>query len=399
MNVKLIGVMVAACFFLLGSCSSDKEEIKVQKDHESKAAQPVPALPVEVITVTLDHVPIWIEYTGKTVASQRVEVRARVSGKLEKVLFQEGDVVQKGQHLFVIEKATYEAAVDQAKAKLESDRASLSLAKADVERYKPLVSEGLAPRVTLEQNEARVAELNAAIKADLAALQDSQLILSYTDVNAPISGRISRKNIDVGNLVGFNEKTLLTTIVADDPMHAYFSPNEEQYQIVEQYKSKDKLDARVTVPSNKKNLLKRSPFRGFVDFKDNRVDSMTGTISMRATVPNPERKLLEGTFVYVDLFVTDKPTLLMINPAVIQEDQRGSFVYIVDENSKAKRVDIKRGFETRHYAMITDGLEGGEKIINNGLAKIRPGTKVTTSDVTDTKGVMAILQENELIIE
>jgi len=383
--------LLAGCFILTG-CSEDK------KNQQTERTAP-PPIPVNVVTTAIENVPIWIEYTGKTEASQRVEVRARVAGKLEEILFNEGDQVEKGQKLFVIEKSSYEAAVAQAKARKEADQASLKLAVADVERYRPLVAEGLAPRVTIEQNEARVAELKAAIKSDQAAVDDALLNLSYTDVFSPISGKISRKNIDVGNIVGFGEKTLLTTVIADDPMHAYFSPNEEQYQLVERFKSKDKLDARVTVPNNYKKLLDRGVFTGVVDFNDNQADPMTGTITMRATVENPNSQLFEGTFVYVEVFVTDKAEFLMLTPAVIQDDQRGSYVYVVDDNNSAKRVNIKRGFETRHYAVVAEGLEGGERIITSGLAKIRPGTKVEPTDVTDTESVMAVMKKNEMIPE
>ena len=388
---RTMALVVAGCFLFSG-CSEDKKKQQVERPAP-------PPIPVNVVTAAIENVPIWIEYTGKTEASQRVEVRARVAGKLEEILFNEGDQVEKGQKLFVIEKSSYEAAVVQARAKKEADEASLKLAIADVERYKPLVAEGLAPRVTLEQNEARVAELKAAIKSDQASVDDALLNLSYTDVVSPISGKISRKYIDVGNLVGFGEKTLLTTVIADDPMHAYFSPNEEQYQLVEQYKSKDKLDARVTVPNSYKKLLDRGVFTGVVDFNDNQADPMTGTITMRATVANPNKQLFEGTFVYVEVFVTDKAEFLMVTPAVIQDDQRGSYVYVVDENNTAQRVNIKRGLETRHYAVVAEGLEGGERIITSGLAKIRPGSKVDPTDVTATESVMAVMQKNEMIPE
>lgn len=379
-------------FFILSGCSEEKKKQPTERPAP-------PPIPVNVVTAAKENVPIWIEYTGKTEASQRVEVRARVSGKLEEILFNEGDQVDKGQKLFVIEKSSYKAAVTQARAKKESDEASLTLAMADVERYRPLVAEGLAPRVTLEQNEARAAELRAAIKADQAAVDDALLNLSYTDVESPISGKISRKQIDVGNIVGFSEKTLLTTVIADDPMHAYFSPNEEQYQLVQRYKSKDEMDARVTVPNSYKKLLDRGVFTGVVDFNDNQADPMTGTITMRATVANPNSQLFEGTFVYVEVFVTDQAEFLMLRPAVIQDDQRGSYVYVVDGNDSARRVDIKRGFETRHYAVVAKGLEGGERVITSGLAKIRPGTKVTPTDVTATDSVMAVMQKNEMVLE
>jgi len=388
-------IFITILLFFIG-CSSEPEKKLPEKQQKLAAA---PALPVEVVIVKKEKVPVWLEYTGKTEASKRIEVRARVSGTLEEVLFKEGEYIEKGQKLFTVEKASYEAAVTQTQAKLEGDQASMKLALADEERYKPLVAEGLAPRITLEQYQVRVMELTAMIKADQAAVKNAELNLSYTDILAPISGRISRINIDVGNIVGYAEKTLLTTMVADDPMYAYFNPNEEQYQLVRQYKSKEVLDARVTVPNKYEKLLDRKPFRGVVDFNDNRVDKMTGTITMRAKIANPEHNLLEGTFVYVNLFVTDQAEFLMVNPGVVQEDQQDSFVYVVDENGLAKRVNIVRGFETRNYMAVTKGLEGGEKVIWSGLAKIRPGVKITPTDVTETKGIIAVLKEQDMIPE
>lgn len=384
--------LLAGCLGILG-CKDDSQKA------EPVSQGPPPKIPVEIVRVSVEQVPVWLEYTGKTEASKRVEVRARVAGRLDEALFTEGDTVTEGEKLFGIEKDTYQAALSQAKAKLESTRASLKLAQADVDRYKPLVAEGLAPRVTLEQNEARVAELEAAIKADLARIDDAELNLSYTDVVAPISGKISKSFVDVGNIVGYGEKTLLTTIIADDPMYAYFSPGEEAFQIIQKFRSREVLDAVVRVPVRREGLLNRGGFRGVVDFKDNRVERMTGTITMRATVANPDRELLEGTFVYVEMFVTDQPEFIMVSPSVIQEDQRGSFLYVVDEASKVKRVDIERGFDSRYYTSVTKGLQGGERVIISNLARLRPEVLVEPRDVTDEKGVMATLKEKNLLSE
>ncbi len=396
MRNKLISLVLLFLFFITAGCSNDQDKIQSEKKEKKPETPP---LPVEVIVVQKEKVPIWIEYTGKTKASQEVEVRARVAGRLEAAFFNEGNYVEKGKKLFSIEKTTYEAAVSGAKARLEGDQASMKMARADVDRYKPLVAEGLAPRVTLEQHRVRVMELAAAIKADRAALREAELNLQYTDVIAPISGRIGRINIDVGNIVGYGDKTLLTTIIADDPMYAYFSPNEEQFQLVKQYRSRAVLDARVTVPDSFRKMLDRKPLKGVVDFNDNRVDGMTGTITMRAKVDNPDHNLMEGTFVYVDLFVTDQAEFIMIPPGIVLDDQRGSFVYTVDDKGTAKRVDISRGLETRNYLAVTDGLKGGEKVILSGLAKIRPGLRVDPTDVTESGGVIAILRKQGMIPE
>lgn len=351
---------------------------------------------VEAITVQKEQIPIWLEYTGKTEATQRIEVRARVSGILEQVLFKDGDFVEKNQKLFVIEKTSYQAAVDQAMAKLEHDKATLKLAITDVNRYRPLVAKDLAPRATLDQYIAKADELRALIKSDQASIREAELNLSYTDVLAPASGRIGRRQVDVGNIVGYGDRTLLTTIIFDDPMYAYFNPSEEEFQIMRQHKSVDVMPAKVRVPDNRGNLVKREPYQGEVDFGDNRVDRMTGTITMRAVVANSKHDLLEGTFVYVDVFVTDKAKFIMVPPGIVMEDQQGSFIYTVSADNKAERVNIKRGFEGRLYLQVTEGLEDGAKVIISGLQNLSRGRAVTATEVTDKKGVQAIMKDEKM---
>ncbi|WP_136798618.1 efflux RND transporter periplasmic adaptor subunit [Desulfosediminicola ganghwensis] len=367
------------------------------EEQQQAPPQEPPPLPVEAITVQDEQLPIWIEYAGKTEATKRVEVRARVAGRLEEALFAEGDYVEEGDVLFTIEKDTYEAALDSAKARLEQNKASLALARRDVARYQPLVAEELAPRATLDQYEARVAELEATLKSDQAAIREAELSLSYTDVLAPISGRVSRRFVDIGNIVGYGDQTVLTTIVSDDPMYVYFNPTEQQFQMMRQYKSQDNMEARVNVPGNTGGMLERGQLEGLVDFTDNRVDRTTGTITMRASVANPDHSVLEGTFVYIEVMVTDQVSFLVVPPAAVHEDQRSSFLYIVGEESRIKRVDVRKGYESRHYTIITEGLQGGEQVIVSGFAKLQPNRKVEVTDATDTKGIQAYLKEQNML--
>jgi RND family efflux transporter MFP subunit len=386
---KLFPLFIVASLFI-GGCSEEKKEAAPE-------VKEVPPLPVETVTVNKERVPIWLRYTGKTEATKRVEVRARVAGRLDQVLFQEGDYIEKGSTLFVIEKDKYQAELDQARARRERDLATLDLARKDVERYKPLVAEDLAPRVTLEQYEARVAELLATIKAAEGAIRDAELNLSYTDVVAPISGRASRTQVDVGNIVGYNDQTVLTTIVSDDPMFAYFNPTESQFQVMREYKSQDQMDAQVTIPGNIEGLLERANLKGKVSFTDNRIDRNTGTIIMRAEVANPDHTILEGTFVYVEVMVTDQAAFMMVPPVAVQEDQQGSFVFVVGEDQTAKRVDIKTGYESRHYLVVVDGLKGGEQVLISGFARLQSGVKLAPTDVTGTKGVLAELEKEGML--
>ncbi len=390
MKRKKFNILLSILLLLtFSACSEDK----------STAPPPEPPpLNVETITVKEEPIPIWLEYTGKTEASKRIEVRARVAAILEKVLFTEGSWVEKGQKLFEIEKDSFREALQQAKSKRNRDLATLGLAIADVKRYEPLVAEGLAPRATLEQYQARRNEFIAVVEGDKAAIRTAELDLSYTDVIAPISGRISRLHVDVGNIVGFSEKTLLTTIVSDDPMYAYFNPTEQDFQIMRKYGSGEAFQALVRIPG-KHAYLQRDLLKGHINFRDNRVNSMTGTITMRATVDNPDHDLLEGMFVYVEAFVSDQYPFMVVPPQVVLEDQRGSFVYVVDENSTAKRIDVERGYESRYSLQIENGLNDGDKVIVSAIPKLRPDMKVAATDVTADKGVLAVMKKRQMAKE
>ena len=385
-TLKYFNLLVILSLFLLSACS---EEQKVQ------VKKVLPPLSVNTIIVKKEAVPIWKQYTGMTKASSDQDVRARVSGVLEAIYFKDGEYVKKGDKLFKIQQDEYSAALDAAKAKKRQDEASLSLAIADVNRYRPLVDEGLAPRATLEQYQAQQAGLKAAIAGDEAEISRAKLQLSYTIIKAPISGRASARHVDIGNLVGQGDATLLTTIVSINPIYAYFSPSQNDVRLFQKYRNKEKPDAFITIPGS----LKEIRLNGYVDFSNNTVDSLTSTITMRATIKNKRGKVLPGTFVYVNLFINDKYKFLMIPPEVIFNDQLGSYVYIVDKNSTIKRVDITTDYSSKYYVSIHDGLKDGDKLIVSALVKLKPGRKVIATDVTKIEGIRAILEQNNLIPE
>ena len=381
---KLLTTFLTFSLLLFTACSNDKPQ---------QARKAPPPLQVKTITVKKEAVPIWKQYTAMTKASSDQDVRARVSGILEKIYFKDGQAVVKGQKLFKIEQAEYIAALNTAKAKKRQDEASLSLATADVNRYKPLVEEGLAPRATLEQYQAQKAGLKAAISGDIAQINSAKLQLSYTIIKAPISGNVSARHVDVGNLVGQGESTLLTTIVKTDPIYAYFSPSNKDVRMFQKYRNKEKPTAFIEVAGARDQIR----LDGYVDFANNTVDPLTSTITMRATIDNKEGKVLPGTFVYINLFINDKYKFLMIPPEVILHDQLGSYVYIVDTNSTVKRVDITTGYTSKYYVGIKTGLKDGDKLIVSALIKLKPGRKVIANDVTKEQGIKAVLKNNNLI--
>ena len=368
---------------LLVACSNEKP-IQVKKE--------IPPLPVNIIIMKKEAVPIWKQYTGMTKASSEQDVKARVSGILEEIYFKDGEYVTKGQKLFKIQQSEYLAILNAAKAQKQQHQASLALATADVNRYAPLVKEGLAPRATLEQYQAQRASLKAAIAGDRAKIQSARLQLGYTIITAPISGRVSARRIDIGNLVGHGESTLLTTIMSIDPIYAYFSPSQDDVRLFHRYRNKEKPDVFIEV----KGSIEDIRLNGFVDFANNEVDHLTSTITMRATLENNDSKVLPGTFVYVNLFINDKYEFIMIPPEIIFSDQLGKFVYIVDENSKAKRVDIKTGYSTKYYVSVEEGLKDGDRVIASALVKLKQGRVLTPKDTTSTLGIQAILKNNYL---
>lgn len=388
MTRKTTSILMLGVILLLTGCGDTKQQ--------PKAAE-APPLPVEVVTVKNQNIPIWMQYTGKTQASSSQEVRARVTGILEKIYFKDGDYVKKGQKLFQIEQDDYIAALDAAKAKKRRDLAALKLAEADVNRYKPLVKDGLAPRVTLEQYEAQVESFKADIISDDASIRQAKLELSYTIVKAPIHGQASRRLVDVGNLVGKSEATLLTTINNTNPLYAYFSPSEEDFQKIRKFRDQNVLPAYITV-NYQTEMLQNMSKLGYVDFSDNTVDPSTSTISMRAEIPNEDNSAFPGTFVNVNIFVTQRFKLVGVPPEVIFEDQRGKFVFVVGEKSTAHKKYIEPVFESRFFTLLKKGsLADGDKVIVSALLRLKEGVVVKPTDVTNTKGIDAVINENNLV--
>lgn len=383
-QTKLFHTLLLSSVLFFNACSEEKPP---------QVRQELPALQVNTIIVKKEAVPIWKQYTGTTKASSEQEVRARISGTLQEIYFKDGEKVKKGQKLFKIDQSEYVAALNATKAQKQQNIASLKLANADVARYAPLVKEGLAPRATLEQYQAQQAGLKAAIAGDNANIRKAQIQMGYTIISAPVDGVVSARQVDVGNLVGQGEATLLTKIVKTDPLYAYFSPSQNDVRLFQKYRNKDKPDAFIEV----QGAMEEIRLNGFVDFSNNVVDSLTSTISMRATIDNNESKVLPGTFVYVNIFINDKYKFLMIPPEVIFADQLGQYVYTVDKDSKAKRVNIKTEYSTKYYVSVSEGLKDGDQLIVSALVKVKNDRKLAPKDMTKEQGINAILEKNNLI--
>lgn len=343
------------------------------RNKESKSPPPT----VTVAKVIKDTIPLYLDYVGNTQSVRSVDISARVEGFLVERAFKDGADVKKGDLLFVIDPRQYQAELDRAIAQLEEDEAALKYAREQVKRYKPLVEKDYITQDQFDQYVTAVNEAEAAVEADKAAIKLAQLNLSYCRMSAPFDGRIGQRLVDVGNVVGstqgFGATTALATIVQLDPIYAYFSPSELELPKIMKQNKENGLEVSVVLSDGSTH-----PHKGKVDFVNNTVDPATGTIVLRAVIPNPERTLLPGQYAEVRLLLGTKSDALLVPEQSIQEDQGGPFVYIVGKNNTVGSRDVVPGERYRGMIEIEKGVTLGEQVIIEGLQKVKPGTLVKT---------------------
>jgi len=379
--ILLLGMIVSASFlFLASGCKSKNEQQK----------RP-PAL--KVMTIKGTRVPLSIDMVGQAEGIPTVEIRARVEGYLENWSFREGSIVQKGQVLFIIEKAEYVNNVDYAVADLANKEASWEYAKLNVARLKPLVSTN-----AISQNDYDVAvtgekQAKAAFASGKADLQQARLNLSYTTITSPITGYIGSVQVRPGNLVGRSESTLLATVSAVDPIYINFQMNEISYLSImrwvlenkDQRKNRQVLKDDKTIPvyltlSDKR--IYSDP--GTIDFIGRDIDPATGTIALRAEFPNKDGFIKPGTFAEVTLILGEDDDGIVIPQSSIQPIQDKDFVFILDSANKVARLPVLAGQHIENMVVVIKGLKIGDRILLEGYQKIQDGMEVTPIMVEDT---------------
>ncbi len=350
---------------LLGACDQQKQA--------SAPPPPPPAVGVEF--AALKGVSRSDQFVGRIKAVGTVGIRARVEGFLEKVLFIEGQDVKAGDLIYQIEKDTYQALVDQAKANLAAAEAQAVNAELQYNRAVQLVKNQYTPQATVDQDKAALGTTKAQVLQAKAALTQAAINLDYTDIRAPIAGRIGRTAFDVGNLVN-PASGVLATIVSQDPIYVLFPVSQRQLEdIRESRRQQDgtltKIEIRVTRSNGEPY-----PLPGVWNFTDPQVDQQTDTLIMRATLPNPERSLVDGQFVSVDLRERKEQPRLVVPQASLQVDQAGYYVLIVNGESKVEQRRVTVGPSQGLDTVIQSGLKLGEQVIVEGVQKVRPGQKV-----------------------
>lgn len=339
------------------------------KDDKNKTP---PAVPVTVAEVKSETVPVYLDYVGVTDSIQSVDINARVEGFLIKRAFKDGADVKQGDLLFVIDTRPFEAALEAAQAELAEDRAALAYAREQVRRYKPLVEKDYIAKDAYDDYLTQAAEAVAAVQADIANVTQAKLNLSYCTMYAPFDGRIGRRYVDVGNLVGAGgEATKLATIVQLDPLYVYFTVAEKDIPEVLKQQQKSDLTVSIILPDESKH-----PEDGTVDFVNNEVDVTMGTITMRAVVPNSSETILPGQYVKVRLLLKEQPDSIVVPQQAIGDQQGQTFVYVVGADNKVEFRSVTAGPGYEESKIIEKGLKPGEKVIIDGLQKVKPGVTV-----------------------
>ena len=368
--MSLAGFTLAAALFHAGSALAQQQAPAVT------VAKPLQAQVVD-----------YDEYTGRFEAVQQVDIQAQVSGYLDAIHFEDGQLVQKGDLLFEIDPRTYQADVDAAQARLESARSSLALAGLDLKRAQKLLPSGAATQETVDTRSATQEAAQAAVDAAAAALKTAKLNLGFTKITAPVSGRISSAKADVGNLIqgGSASATVLTSIVSVDPVYFVFDLSESEFLRYVRVSGGDlRAAASAGTTEVAVRLLDETMFdrTGHIDFIDNNFNQGTGTIRMRAVFPNSDGLLIPGVFGRLRLPVSAPYQALLLPDRAILSDQDNKLVMVVGDDGVVKPQPVVLGDLFNGMRIVKSGIGPDDKVIIDGLLRAHPGAAVTPQEVT-----------------
>lgn len=365
-----IAAVVAALFGLHGASANA----------DAPAAAP-PAVPVSVATVAATEVAAWDEFSGRLEAVDRVEVRSRAAGTVQAVHFREGSLVSKGDLLFSIDAAPFAAEVDRAEAQVAAARSRVMHAGSELDRAKRLWEERAVAQREFDDRSNTLREADANLRAALAALQSAQLSLGYTQVRSPISGRIGKIEITVGNLVAAGPGApVLATVVSVSPIYASFDADEQ----VVLRALKDLKDLKGSAREHLSRIPVRMgtaassdlPFEGKLQLVDNQVDARSGTIRVRAVFDNKDGTLIPGQFARLQMGSASSGSVLLVNERAVGTDQDKRFVMVVGADDKTVWREVKLGASVNGLRIVSEGLTAGERVVVGGVQRVRPGVQV-----------------------
>jgi multidrug efflux system membrane fusion protein len=328
------------------------------------------AMPVPVAVVSKHTVPVYLEYVGATEAIREVTLQAKVGGYLQETGITDGADVKAGDLLYRIDPDDFQAALDQAKARLQSDQAALEYATSSQKRNAALTATGAVAKDTNEEKTSLMHQAQASIMADKAAIRTAQLNLGYTELRAPFDGRLGKSLVHEGALVTA-QQTNINTLVQLSPIYATFNPSETDLTLIQKYRTEGELTVDITLAGEDTPRVS-----GKLTFLDNTVDRATGTITARATVENADKALLPGQYIRVRLHLTEKPDALLVPQIALGSSQMGRFVYVIGDKNTVEQRFIETGALMGDNVVINKGLNAGDKVITGNLQKIGPGMPV-----------------------
>jgi multidrug efflux system membrane fusion protein len=329
---------------------------------------------VRVAAARAGELPIYTDALGTAQAYNSVVVASRVDGQLIRLNFREGQDVKEGDLLAQIDPRTYQAQLDQALAKRAQDQAQLDNAKRDLERYGALVKQNYASAQQYDTSRAQVAQIEATLKSDDAAISAARILLSYTNITAPISGRLGLRLVDPGNIVRANDTTGIVVITQLQPISVVFTlPQQRLAEVAGKMRAGEKLEVRAM------RADATALDTGTVEFVDNQVDPTTGTIKLKAVFPNEALELWPGSFVNVRLRLGTVRDAILIPSSAVQYGPEGPFAFVIGADSAAEVRPIKPAQAEGDVTAITGGLAAGERVVLGGQDRLRAGTAVTVS--------------------
>lgn len=375
MNKKIIAITAIALTIGLSGTGAYIYNQKALAAEEETGAPPSGPMPVQAIVIKKELIQIWKEFPGRVTAVDFAEIRPQVSGNITDIRFKDGQVVNKGDVLYVIDPRPYEADVEMAKALLSGAKNTYTFAQKEFKRAKGLIkTKAISERVFDERaNAANVAK--AALDGSKAQLIEAEINLDHAYVKAPISGRVSRAEVTVGNLVEAGPNApILTTIASSDGMYVDFEVDEQTYFAQIRSSAKNN-EAEKSIPVRLK-ISNGDTYKGFIHSFDNRIDPASGTIRARALFENNDKALLSGMFAQLQIGSATSQEQIMISERAIGTNQDRKFVYVIDENNMITYRPIVMGESILGQRIIKSGLEPGETVVSDGIIKIFPGMPV-----------------------
>lgn len=363
-SVTIMGLLLILAFF---PACSNKAEVTPRK----KGADLGNGVPVIVTSAIEKTVPVQLTAIGNVQAYSTVTVKAQVGGELIRVRFQEGQDVKQGDPLFQIDPRPFKSELKQAEANLKKDAIQADNTRKDTKRYADLFKEGLVTQQQYDQIRANAEALDAAVRADQAAVENARLQLAYSSIRSPINGRTGNLMVHAGNLVKANDTSPLVTINQISPIYVAFSVPQQNLPDIKKYMAAGKLKAEAIIPKND-----GPPSQGILSFVDNAVDPATGTILLKATFPNKDKALWPGQFVNVVLTLTMQSNAIVVPSQAVQSGQQGQYLFIVKPDLTVESRPVIVGREIDQEAIIEKGVQPGENVVTDGQIRLSPGAKV-----------------------